>query len=298
MTNETRLAFEHPEARASDMRDRISLREHIVDVEIGAFQAERGVTQRLSFNVVVEIADLPPDLDDDVDLILSYDRVTEAISFELGAERLNLLETLAERVADRILLEPQAERVFVRIEKLDRGSGRLGVEIMRHKGEADAREGAGAPRPRVAYLANESLQSAVLPEWVAQLKADGTPLILCLGPHEQPLPDAATAASARRIALLGIEQNAWRLAARLEGCEVVATRTELDWGMKNGQTCIWAPSKLVLDAGGDASPAPQDALEMAVWLADQFDAMDIVAVDSAATPRADVRLLTPAEAGL
>ena len=39
---------------------------------------------------------------DDVDRILSYDRVTEAIDAELGAERLNLLETLAARVAERI----------------------------------------------------------------------------------------------------------------------------------------------------------------------------------------------------
>ena len=39
-------------------------------------------------------------------------------------------------VADRILLEPQAMRVFVRIEKLDRGPGALGVEIVR------ARDGA------------------------------------------------------------------------------------------------------------------------------------------------------------
>ena len=44
--------------------DRISLRDHTVEVEIGAFQAERGSTQRISFNVVVEIAPLPKDLED------------------------------------------------------------------------------------------------------------------------------------------------------------------------------------------------------------------------------------------
>ena len=59
MSNEIRLAFEHPSARADATApdgplDRISLRDHIVAVEIGAFQAERGVTQRLCFNVVVE----------------------------------------------------------------------------------------------------------------------------------------------------------------------------------------------------------------------------------------------------
>ena len=60
MTSDIRLAFAHPEDRAeatagADPRDRISLRDHVVEVEIGAFQAERGVTQRVRFNVVVEV---------------------------------------------------------------------------------------------------------------------------------------------------------------------------------------------------------------------------------------------------
>ena len=50
--DEIRLAFAHPSKRAETMagpepRDRISLRDHIVEVEIGAFQAERDVTQRV-----------------------------------------------------------------------------------------------------------------------------------------------------------------------------------------------------------------------------------------------------------
>jgi dihydroneopterin aldolase len=88
------------------------VRDHIITVEIGAFQAERGTTQRIRFDVVVEIQPLSDEIEDDVDRILSYDRVTEAIEASLSEERLNLLETLAERVADRILLAPQAQRVF------------------------------------------------------------------------------------------------------------------------------------------------------------------------------------------
>ena len=132
MTSDISLAFAHPEARAeasasADPRDRISLRGHVVEVEIGAFQQERGTRQRVSFDVVVEVRPHPAPLEDDVDRILSYDRITEAIAAELASERLNLLETLAERVAERILAEPQAMRAFVRIEKLDRGPGALGV---------------------------------------------------------------------------------------------------------------------------------------------------------------------------
>jgi dihydroneopterin aldolase len=302
MTNETRLAFEHPEARAAAMSteplDRISLREHIVEVEIGAFQAERGVTQRLAFNVAVEVSPLPPDLDDDVDRILSYDRVTEAIAFELAAERLNLLETLAERIADRILQEPQAERCFLRIEKLDRGSGRLGVEVVRSKVQAEAADAADAPAPRVVFVANPLFQSPRLAGLIDGWKEDGAPLILCVGPHDMPAPAAPVPEAQRRVGLLAAEQNAWVLAAAAGGCEVVATRTELDWAMKNGQTCVWAPSKLVLDAGEGTQPPPEDPVALAAWLAEQFNACELVIAGDAAPESTNARVLTREETGL
>lgn len=120
--------------------------------------------QRVRFNVVVEVPRLSGPIDDDVDRILSYDRVTEAIGVELHAERLNLLETLAARVADRILLEPQAQRVFVRIEKLDRGPFALGVEIVRAR---DGQTPSGqahipVPHPRVVFLSNAAIASPLL----------------------------------------------------------------------------------------------------------------------------------------
>ena len=163
MTDDIRLAFAHPSERAEASSqtpcDRISLRDYIVEVEIGAFQQERGTLQRVRFNVVVEVLPLSGPIDDDVDRILSYDKVTEAISTELDAERINLLETLAARVAERILLEPQAERVFVRIEKLDRGPFSLGVEIVRARGGVDlaGQEHIEAPHPRMVCLSNEAI---------------------------------------------------------------------------------------------------------------------------------------------
>ena len=61
MNDETRLAFAHPLERAkassiSTQYDRISLRDHIVEVEIGAFQLERGVTQRVSIGYLIKSA--------------------------------------------------------------------------------------------------------------------------------------------------------------------------------------------------------------------------------------------------
>ncbi len=286
MSSEIRLAFAHPSERAIATADdgpvdRISLRDHIVEVEIGAFQAERGTRQRICFNVVVEVQPIVGHIDDDVDRILSYDRVTEAIAAELGAERLNLLETLAERIAERILLEPQALRAFVRIEKLDRGSGALGVEIVRSRsdlGGAAHDTSQERPHPRVVYLTNAAIMSDHLGAWIDQLGAERAPLILCVG-----LPDAARAEvdqpmAQRRIDLLAIEQNGWMLAARDARCKVVATRTELDWAMKNGQVCIWAPSKIVLDAVEGPETAITDTVALTGWFAQEMEASELLVI--------------------
>ncbi|NNK17261.1 MAG: dihydroneopterin aldolase, partial [Sulfitobacter sp.] len=287
MSNEVRLAFAHPSERAeamagADPLDRISLRDHIVEVEIGAFQAERGVTQRICFNVVVEVQPLSGPIDDDVDRILSYDRVTEAIATELAVERLALLETLAERVAERILLEPQAVRAFVRIEKLDRGPGALGVEIVRaREGEpAPVMEQEDTPHPELVFLSNAAIASPHLKGWLDQLEALGRPLIICVGADDVPAPQVSHKMAQRRIDLLAIEQNAWVLAARDGRCVVVETRTELDWAMKNGQTCVWAPSKIVLDSVDTPSAQPRDAVALAAWFAATFDAQEMLVIGS------------------
>lgn len=276
MTSDIRLAFAHPEERSlasasADPRDRISLRDHVVEADIGAFQQERGQKQRLRFNVVVEVRPAPTPLEDDVDRILSYDRITEAIAAELAAERLNLLETLAARVAERVLAEPQAMRVFVRVEKLDRGPGALGVEIVRSRAEAplravDASGTQQALHPLVVYLDNAAIAAPDLSARLDRWQARGLPLILTVGLPDLPRAETGHKPTQRRIDLLAIEQNAWTLAARDPRCVVVATRTEIDWAMKNGKTIVWAPSKLVLDAVD--GPHSREAVALALWLAE------------------------------
>ncbi|MEJ6397853.1 dihydroneopterin aldolase [Yoonia sp. 208BN28-4] len=288
MTDDIRLAFAHPSERAaasSDMPyDRISLRDYIVEVEIGAFQQERGTLQRVVFNVVVEVLPLTGPIDDDVDRILSYDRVTDAIAAELEAERINLLETLAARVADRILLEPQAERVFVRIEKLDRGPFALGVEIVRARdGHATVvTDTPAVPHPRVVHLSNDAMTSPRLSDWIDSLAAQDAPLILTVGAGALPAPQTGHAMTQRRIDLLAIEQNAWVLAARDHRCKVVATRTELDWAMKNGQICIWAPSKIVLDAVDGPPAEASNGAALSAWFAAEMDAAELLVIGDTA----------------
>ncbi len=280
MTSDIRLAFAHPEERSvasatADPRDRISLRDHVVEVDIGAFQQERGHPQRVMFNVVVEVRPAPRPLNDDVDRILSYDRITEAIALELAAERLNLLETLAERVAERILAEPQAMRVFVRIEKLDIGPYKLGVEIVRSRAEAAlqvvGQDGqAAALTPLVIYLDSAGISDPGLSARLDGWQSAGHPVILTVGLPDQQRLATGHNPTQRRVDLLAIEQNAWALAARDPRCVVMASRTEIDWAIKRGKLVVWAPSKMVLDAVD--GPQSRDPVALALWLAEAVGA--------------------------
>lgn len=292
MTSDIGLAFAHPEERSvasasADPRDRISLRDHLVEVDIGAFQNERGRTQRILFNVVVEVRPAPQPLNDDVDRILSYDRITEAIAAELAAARLNLLETLAERVAERILAEPQAMRAFVRIEKLDVGPYKLGVEIVRSRAEAGLKvlgqDGQEATlHPLVIFLDNAAVAAPDLGARLDDWQARGLPVILTVGLPDLARPQTGHKPTQRRVDLLAIGQNAWVLAARDRRCVVMETRTELDWAVKRGQMMVWAPAKMVLDATD--GPQTRDPVVLALWLAEVMAADRLIVHGSVALP--------------
>ncbi|WP_339107889.1 dihydroneopterin aldolase [Thioclava sp. GXIMD4216] len=300
MSSDIAQAFAHPEERSiasapADPRDRISLRDHIVTADIGAFQQERGHGQRLQFNIVVEVRPVTAPLEDDVDRILSYDRITEAVAAELAAERLNLLETLAERVAERILAAPQAMRVFVRIEKLDRGPGALGVEIVRSRASVPVQAEGEAVHPVLAYLSNDVIQAPDLAARLDALEAGAKAVVLVVGLPEATPPQSAQKPTQRRIDLLAIEQNAWVLAGRDARCVVVSSRTELDWAMKHGKTVVWAPSKIVLDAVDGPKGAAHDAVALAVWLAEQLVAERLELHGNIAAPAGSrVKVLTHA----
>lgn len=286
---EIALAFDHPEARAAATADqpldRISLRDHIVEVEIGAFQVERDLTQRLAFNVVVEVAPVTAPLEDDVDRILSYDKVTEAIATELATERLNLLETLADNIAARILAEPQARRVFLRIEKLDRGPFKLGVEIVRSWSDQSSAASKETVQPRLVFLSRAAQASDRLSAWLDDLQGD-VPVILCLAEPEAEATAVSEPRAQLNIDLLRQDQAAWALMARDARLNVANTRTELDWAMKQGHISIWAPAKMVLDA--TEAPGDLRGVGLTQWFAAEVSAAELVLIDAPILPGLDL----------
>jgi 7,8-dihydroneopterin aldolase/epimerase/oxygenase len=115
--------------------DRIFLRGYTREIEIGAYNEEVGVTQRVRFDIVLEVTRNTAHIDDRVGRVINYDDLIEAIDGLISGPRISLLETFAERLAQECLIDPRARRVHIRIEKLDRlpGGATLGCEISRHR---------------------------------------------------------------------------------------------------------------------------------------------------------------------
>jgi dihydroneopterin aldolase len=114
--------------------DRVFMHDLVLDVEIGVYTHEKGVTQRVRFSVDVDV--LPPTVavDDDIGRAFDYDTIIKGIKQIIARGHINLVETLAEEVASYCLAHPRAASVKVTIEKLDKEPGAVGVEIVRAKG--------------------------------------------------------------------------------------------------------------------------------------------------------------------
>ncbi len=274
--------FDHPYARSlatgGDPLDRISVRDYVREVEIGAFSSERGVTQRIRFNIVLEVVRHTAAQDDDVDKVVSYDGIIEAIETHLASGRINLLETLAERVAETILSDRRAARVFIRVEKLDRIPGALGVEIVRSRldAEPEIRPGRAAaappeqPDPLIVAVSRDIATAPVFRAWTDTAEAMDRPVIFCLPPLAT-YPDDTP----ERVVLLAYDQMAWSLAATDPRLTVIATRTELDHAIRSPRLILWAPAKMV----AEAADAPRlDALPK--WLQTRLGATRLIAAGS------------------
>jgi FolB domain-containing protein len=120
-----------PQVRAEAL-DRIFVRDFVLPLEIGTYARERGASQNVRFSVEIEIA-RPTDVPRDMHEVLSYDVITDSIRMIAARGHVALAETLAEQVADAVLVHPRAIRVTVRVEKLDTGPGSVGVEITRER---------------------------------------------------------------------------------------------------------------------------------------------------------------------
>ncbi len=119
--------------------DCVFLHDYVLPMEVGAYAHEYGHTQRVRFNVDAEVTRI--EVSDDMRAVFSYDVIMDAIKMILAGGHIAMVETIAERLAETVLLHERVRAVTVQVEKLDVAPGTVGVKIRRER-HAHARRSA------------------------------------------------------------------------------------------------------------------------------------------------------------
>jgi dihydroneopterin aldolase len=117
---------------AAGMR-RVLIRDLVLPGEIGVLRRERGTRQRVRINLDLSVREEPRPIEDDLRNVVCYDEIIQGVRAIVAAGHVNLVETLAERIAATCLGDQRVAGVRVRVEKLDvyPDTGSVGVEIFR-----------------------------------------------------------------------------------------------------------------------------------------------------------------------
>ncbi len=126
-----------PEADRSEAPTyRIFVRDLDLKCIIGVHDFEKRAPQRIRVNLDLRVRENRDAIEDRLANVLSYEDVISGIKALSANGHINLIETLAERIAGLCLEDQRVSHVAVRVEKLDVDPdvGGVGVEIERRRG--------------------------------------------------------------------------------------------------------------------------------------------------------------------
>ena len=119
MTKEWTIAQPAPE-RSDDSREsyRVFVRDLVVPCSIGIYPREKGLRRRVRVNAELVVAGAISGKDDFAEAV-NYETVVAGIKAIAEAGHINLVETLADRVATLCLTDRRVSAVRIVVEKLD-----------------------------------------------------------------------------------------------------------------------------------------------------------------------------------
>lgn len=125
-----------PAARGRALR-RVFVRDLELMASVGVFELEKRYEQRLIISVDLLVVDDYDGKSDSLSAVLDYGSVVAGIRTIVESGHTNLLETLAERIAQRCLTDARVMRAVVRLEKPDivPGCRTVGIEIVRDQAQ-------------------------------------------------------------------------------------------------------------------------------------------------------------------
>ncbi|WP_288903068.1 dihydroneopterin aldolase [uncultured Sneathiella sp.] len=107
----------------------------MVDMLIGVYTHEKSTPQPVRFNIEMTVTDSATPLADNYKNVVCYETISNHITSMAKNEHVNLVETLAEKVAAICLNNERVKLVQVKVEKLNaiKNTSSVGVEIIRGK---------------------------------------------------------------------------------------------------------------------------------------------------------------------
>jgi dihydroneopterin aldolase len=146
MSSKLSVGRKEAAGRLDATADRIFVRGLVLPVALGVYDEEQGVTQKVSFTIEAAVAAGVSPKGDAIAEVPSYDDLVGAVRTVVANGHINLVETLAERIAEHCLRDKRIVSVLVRVEKLERGPASVGVEIVRPRMAAPTVELPGLKR--------------------------------------------------------------------------------------------------------------------------------------------------------
>lgn len=120
-------------ADGGDRIRHVFIRDMMVDCSIGIYGFEKEHEQRVRINVDLAVREGDNPIDDNIQNVISYEDLAIGIEAIIAEGHVNLVETLAEKIAAMCLQQCEVLSARVRVEKLDilETAESVGVEIER-----------------------------------------------------------------------------------------------------------------------------------------------------------------------
>lgn len=129
------IASPRAESAAATARvARLFVRDLVLPCLIGVHRHERDAKQRVRINLDLAVAE-PIACDDKLASVVNYEAIVDRIRAAIASGHINLVETLAERIAALCLDDSRVTSARVRVEKLDvfPDAASVGIEIARYR---------------------------------------------------------------------------------------------------------------------------------------------------------------------
>ena len=117
--------------RSYSYKRKILIKDLVLKMLIGIHNFEKKKKQRVKFNLVINInQNLVPN-DKDLKSIVNYEQVIKVINKIIARKHYPLLETLAEKIFDKLFENMRIKKILLRIEKLDviKNTTSVGIEL-------------------------------------------------------------------------------------------------------------------------------------------------------------------------